>query len=79
MPDAITAPLPADMTGLQRAAIFLLSLGEKEVHDIVEEQGLVTVTCDFCGAVYHYDRAQVQALFSAEQATQESPPRSGLH
>ncbi|MHA7833975.1 MAG: Hsp33 family molecular chaperone HslO [Algiphilus sp.] len=62
-----------------RISRMLLSLGEKEVQEIVEEQGLVTVTCDFCGAVYHYDRAQVQALFSAEQATQALPPRSGLH
>lgn len=39
MPDAITAPPPADMTGLQRAAIFLLSLGEKEASDVLKHIG----------------------------------------
>ena len=39
MPDAITAPPPAEMTGLQRAAIFLLSLGEKEASDVLKHIG----------------------------------------
>ena len=39
MPDAIAAPPPAEMTGLQRAAIFLLSLGEKEAADVLKHIG----------------------------------------
>jgi len=62
-----------------RISRMLLSLGEKEVNDILREQGMVTVNCDFCGAVYHYDHAQVQALFSAEHASNEVPPQGDLH
>lgn len=57
----------------------LLSLGESEVRDILAEQGAVTVHCDFCGQGYHYDGAQVQSLFSAENASPDAPPPGALH
>nr|WP_152551516.1 flagellar motor switch protein FliG [Polycyclovorans algicola] len=39
MPDALTAAPPAEMSGLHRAAIFLLSLGEKEAADVLKHIG----------------------------------------
>ncbi|MGB0212601.1 Hsp33 family molecular chaperone HslO [Algiphilus sp.] len=77
-------PLPMEVAcscSQARISRMLLSLGEKEVRDIVAEQGSVTVHCDFCGAGYHYDAAQVQALFAAENASADDqpPPPAGLH
>lgn len=79
---ALHEPKPMTMAcscSQARISRMLLSLGEQEVNDILKEQGMVTVNCDFCGAVYHYDQAQIQALFSAEHATNKAPPPSGLH
>lgn len=57
----------------ERIADMLRSLGSKEAHDILEEQGAVSVSCEFCGRRYEFDAVDVEALFSAD------PPPDGSH
>ncbi len=46
-----------------RVAALLRALGEREVRDILAEQGAVTVTCEFCGHPYRFDAIDVVRLF----------------
>ena len=55
-----------------RVASLLRALGPTEVREVLEEQGAVTVTCDFCNRPYRFDAIDVEQLFSAG-ATPESP------
>ena len=48
-----------------RISTMLLSLGILEVHDIVEEQGKITVDCEFCNAHYEFDKVDVETIFAA--------------
>lgn len=47
---------------------MLLALGEDELRSIVEEQGHVEVTCEFCGRRYRFEPAEVNSLFAAAKA-----------
>ena len=43
----------------------ILQIGEDETLDIIDEQGgQFDMDCGFCGAVYHFDKAEVQQLFA---------------
>jgi len=44
---------------------MLQGMGLKEVNDILEEQKIIEVTCEFCDEAYRYDRVDADALFSA--------------
>ncbi len=44
---------------------MLQGIGLKEVNDILEEQKIIEVTCEFCDETYRYDRVDADALFSA--------------
>lgn len=44
---------------------MLQGMGLKEVNDILQEQKLIEVTCEFCDETYSYDRVDADALFSA--------------
>ena len=55
-----------------RVANVLRALGSQEIHDILSEQGAVTVTCEFCGRPYRYDVIDVERLFS-QAASPETP------
>jgi len=59
---------PARVAGLLRA------LGPTEVRDVLEEQGAVTVTCDFCNRPYRFDAVDVEKLFA--QGAMPDAPRS---
>jgi molecular chaperone Hsp33 len=48
----------------ERVAGLLLALGQQEVHELLAEQGAVTVTCEFCGRPYRFDAIDVQRLFA---------------
>lgn len=50
----------------ERIGGMLKSLGSAEAHDILEEQGRIEVSCEFCGKQYEFDKVDVEALFSAE-------------
>jgi len=43
----------------------LLSLGRKELADILEEQGEAELVCHFCGDKYHFDAGAILALRDA--------------
>jgi molecular chaperone Hsp33 len=55
-----------------RVANVLRALGSQEIHEILAEQGTVTVTCEFCGRPYRYDAIDVERLF-AVGASPETP------
>ncbi len=52
-----------------RVASLLRALGASEVRDVLEEQGAVTVTCDFCNRSYRFDAVDVEELFAEGPAT----------
>ncbi|HTX23957.1 MAG TPA: Hsp33 family molecular chaperone HslO [Steroidobacteraceae bacterium] len=52
----------------RRVASLLRALGAAEVRDVLEEQGTVTVTCDFCNRPYRFDAVDVEGLFAADGA-----------
>ncbi len=47
----------------ERTDGMLHGLGKQEVDDIIEEQGGVEITCEFCDANYSYDTVDAAALF----------------
>lgn len=46
-----------------RVTSLLRALGADEVHDVLREQGAVTVTCEFCHRPYRFEAGDVEALF----------------
>jgi molecular chaperone Hsp33 len=48
-----------------RIDTMLRGLGYDEVRDILEEQGEVSVNCEFCRQVYAYDAVDIERLFAA--------------
>ena len=44
----------------------LISLGEKEVEDILREQGKIEVECEFCKSIYNFNDEDVVKLFPKE-------------
>ncbi|MGE4284408.1 MAG: Hsp33 family molecular chaperone HslO [Clostridia bacterium] len=40
----------------------LISLGKKELEDIIKEQGEAELTCHFCDKVYHFNKSQLEKL-----------------
>jgi molecular chaperone Hsp33 len=48
----------------ERVANMLRSLGVEEVRSVVEEQGAVTVTCEFCQRPYQFDAIDSEQLFT---------------
>jgi len=53
----------------ERVADSLRNLGEEEVQDIIEEQGLISVNCGFCQQQYNFDSVDAKQLF-----TDATPP-----
>lgn len=47
---------------------MLLSLGRKELEQIIAERGEVEVTCEFCGKAWTYTPAELRELFAALEA-----------
>ena len=41
----------------------LISLGKAEIDDIIEKEGEVKVSCQFCDKVYTFDKSQTEELF----------------
>lgn len=54
---------------LERA---LLSIGEKDLREIIEQDGQAELTCQFCGKAYRFDRAALEAL--VREATDNGGP-----
>ncbi len=47
-----------------RVTSLLRALGPEEVRDVLEEQGAVTVTCEFCQRPFQFDAVAVEAIFA---------------
>jgi len=58
----------------ERVAGMLRTLGEREVNDILAEQGRVHVTCDFCGKPYEFDAVDCSGLFAPARPMPEQDP-----
>jgi len=54
---------------------MLRGLGYDEVRDILEEQGKVSVNCEFCRQVYAYDVVDIERLFAASDQPEVPPTR----
>jgi molecular chaperone Hsp33 len=52
----------------ERFAKTLSSMGQKEVLNILEENGLISISCEFCHQQYRFDQADISKLFG------ENPP-----
>lgn len=48
----------------ERIDTVLLSMGTDEAHQILSEQGKISVDCEFCNAHYEYDAVDIDALFA---------------
>ncbi|MBV8495818.1 MAG: Hsp33 family molecular chaperone HslO [Gammaproteobacteria bacterium] len=54
--------------GAGRVAGLLRALGEDEMRGVLQEQGAVTVTCEFCHRPYRFEAADLDALFAEASA-----------
>ena len=61
----------------ERTDNMLLGLGQTEVDSIVEEQGKVEITCEFCDAFYGYDAIDVAALFKGVLSAAQTDSAGG--
>ncbi len=59
-----TRPLRHECACSTRIHDTLRLFGREEV-DKMAEDGIVTMTCQFCNTVYRYDEAAVEEIFSA--------------
>jgi molecular chaperone Hsp33 len=46
----------------ERVSRALISLGQSELEDMIEQQGEAELTCQFCDRVYHFDKQALKAL-----------------
>lgn len=56
-----------------RVSGLLRALGADEVRDILQEQGSVTVTCEFCHRPYRFEAVDVETLFGDPVLSRGSP------
>ncbi|MGH8168324.1 MAG: Hsp33 family molecular chaperone HslO [Woeseiaceae bacterium] len=59
----------------ERAEDVLKLLGERETRDVLEEQGQVEVTCEYCGRTRTFDPIDISRMFSEPRL----PPSDSLH
>ncbi|MDF2670139.1 MAG: heat shock protein Hsp33 [Paenibacillus sp.] len=48
----------------ERVEQTLISLGQQELKELLEEQGQAEVVCHFCNEAYHFDAEQLQVLIN---------------
>ena len=53
---------------VQRVGEVLRSLGEHDARELLQEQGAITVTCEFCARPYRFDAIDVERLFAPAEA-----------
>jgi molecular chaperone Hsp33 len=59
----------------ERIGRMLVSLGREEVDSIIDEQGTVTVTCEFCNREYRFDAVDAAQLFASGDTAQADTTR----
>ena len=47
-----------------RVTRALISMGRGEMESLIEEQGEAELTCQFCDAIYHYSKEELEALLA---------------
>ena len=47
-----------------RVTRALISMGKGELSALIEEQGEAELTCQFCDAIYHYSKEELEALLA---------------
>ena len=52
----------------ERVEIMLRGLGEEEVHNIIVEEGVVEINCEFCNQYYSFDKVDAEQLFIEQVA-----------
>lgn len=57
----------------ERVGEVLRSLGREEMREVLEEQGMVEVHCDFCNEGYRFDRVDIEQIFLASDTAPEVP------
>ena len=62
----------------QKIENTIFSLGEKEANEIVEEQGSISINCEFCNTTYELDKVDVKQLFK-HAITDSSQTEHSLH
>ncbi|NLC23750.1 Hsp33 family molecular chaperone HslO [Oxalobacter vibrioformis] len=65
----------------QKVSDMFRMLGEVEVNEALEEQqGKLTVNCDFCGKGYDFDRVDVAQVFTEDTSTNPAAgPKNAMH
>lgn len=48
----------------ERVTRALISMGRGEMEALIEEQGEAELTCQFCDAVYHYSKEELEAILA---------------
>ena len=71
----ILTPSFACSCSRERVASMLQSLGTAEIESIIAEQGKVSVTCEFCGALQEFDPVDAAQIFTHPDR-QQPPPES---
>ena len=59
----------------ERISQMILSLGQAEARQIVEQQGKIQVHCEFCNAEYSYDSIDVESLFASGMEPENNSPK----
>lgn len=57
----------------ERIANMLRSLGRAEIESVLQEQGVVSVSCEFCGREYTFDKVDAETLFVAGETVASAP------
>jgi len=47
-----------------RVTRALVSMGREEMESLIEEQGEAELTCQFCDAIYHYSKEELEAILA---------------
>ncbi len=56
---------------LERTQNMILSLGQAELQTLLDERGQVSITCEFCGFDYVFDRTAILQLFHTSDSEQD--------
>ena len=56
---------PEDLKG--RMASAVAALGEDEVRDIIKEQGMIEVTCEFCKQSYQFEEDAIMEIINSNK------------
>jgi len=59
----------------ERTSGVIQGLGAEEAFEILQEQGEISITCEFCAAQYSYDSVDLGTLFSGSAATENPQTR----